>query len=276
MAPLQMLRKRLAGLGAGGRLPGNIARDMHRMIKRTHALELEPYEFTNVRMTSTGSVEEYQHAAILPHEAFAVMAEHSDGLELLLGPGGGDSLAEFWGHMHDEDWLLSHPVAGAIAAGPTKVIPVKLHGDDAKGFLMLSWASMQTRTCHRVLFGVLELSTCPGHMSEDHLWHIMRWSLESLGSGRFPARYHRGRPWEPGRRRDRAGQPLNRLGYRGAHATFASDWALPKELFKLSSHYNNTSCCHRCTTQKGGGPHSCSIVDRTSPGFQERRSDLEF
>eukprot|EP00969_Alexandrium_andersonii_P244447 10800940-Alexandrium_andersonii.AAC.1 len=88
-------------------------------------------------------VDVYDHTVILPHDIFAAAASRNP--EALLGAPDAERLLQFWGAARDQEWFQEHPLKDVALADPARTIPVRVHGDGCKGFVVYSWTSAVSR-----------------------------------------------------------------------------------------------------------------------------------
>ena len=99
-------------------------------------------------------METYTHKLLLPHEVFGALASSPRGQSLLLGDAGPDGPAQFWQACGHEEFFEAHPFRDAVLQDPASCIPIKLHGDGAKGFCVSSWAPVLLRRFVRFMITV--------------------------------------------------------------------------------------------------------------------------
>ena len=171
-------------------------------------------------------------------------------------------LLEFWSHASSTEWYASHPYKDMIASSPATVMPLRLHGDDCKLFIILSWCPVGRQFSNRIIFTLWDRDNVVADILEAGAASNLCWSLHALGSGRWPDCDHRGRPWSKtiwknSTRAARAGQPLCEGNLRAVLVAWTGDWKFDREMFGLAEHYNTTEICFRCgaSTQRGSLRH---------------------
>ena len=82
-------------------------------------------------------VEHRYHAFVLPHELFSFLAGGQRHKELFNETTGAQGVVNFWNMMQCEEWYAAHPQKLKVEASPERYIPLRLHGDECKGFLVL-------------------------------------------------------------------------------------------------------------------------------------------
>ena len=190
-------------------------------------------------------MEKYEHFCILPHELVSACSadmrtamSHSD-------------LLEFWSRASRSEWYANHPYKGMIASSPSTVMPLRLHGDDCKGFTILSWCPVGREFSNRTLFTLWDHDSVVADIVEAEVASILCWSLHALGTGRWPDCDHLGRPWSKtiwnnSMRATRAGQPLVEGNLRAVLVAWTGDWKFYREMFGLAAHYNASDICFKC------------------------------
>ena len=140
----------------------------------------------------------------LPQEVFSVLHDHFPShFHKVFSTG---SLREWWDHIPDERRQL-HPFFDARRTATT--VPLRLYGDDiavAKTVhcLVLLWTSAAS---FRLPAGEAYLPVSSTKLEGtdrqtlEELYKVLRWSLELLCTGKWPAVDHLGRPWPPGSKR---------------------------------------------------------------------------
>ena len=115
---------RLSKLGSSGRYPGNVARDLHRSIRKEFAIDIKPY-----RLRVTLQHKDCITVPVLPpHEMFA--AAWANGHELFgnmyWGSRGAVAVDDFWKKSAGEAWVQNHPM---LQSGTAQAIPCVYHTD---------------------------------------------------------------------------------------------------------------------------------------------------
>ena len=187
---------KLAKCGTLGRQCQNIERDLHSAARKIHCkFDVRPYVLSNVIGKSSkfseggggGLLAFHKHAILLPHEVFAAMYSSNKQQfhrRLLAGCSDGRDCHEFWSTLASETWVVDHPYHEAITTVPSSCIPLRLHGDGAKGFRFISWISvMGARFFWRILVN--------GHYEDDMVDDLgdfepdlaINWSFHALAQG---------------------------------------------------------------------------------------------
>lgn len=159
----------------------------------------------------------------LPHEALLE--------EIMENPGLLEEAKQKRANGHWPEVFYSHPVVRTTPAS-TPIMPLALYMD---GIAMTRNESIfgifiySLLTMRRHLIAVLRKSFlckcgCGGRDTMEPIFHLIRWSLESLAKGRHPTRKHDGSAWSAadGNRCDTAGQKFN---FRGCLVYIKADWA---------------------------------------------------
>ena len=266
---------RLAGLGAGGRLPGNTHRDLlaatgDMPFKRALSTFMVPYRH------GLRGVRAVPQEMLLPHLVVAELYEaYPDEFSTrLLGSDGlGDTsrLQSFWESMEQRHPGVRGNAMLDVASWQQCFIPLAVHGDGvpvsgvgkswSKSFESYSFNSLlgrgstlQFQFLIAGIFKHLASTSAVGH-TQRRVWRKMCWSLTALWHGVHPAEDEYGRAWPAGsRQRARQGSPLCG-GYRGVV------WALRGDLEYFSytlnfPHFNARAPCALCAANADTRPHN--------------------
>ena len=93
---------------------------------------------------------------VCPHEEFALIVRDDSWEDVLFG-GDVAIAARYWHAMRDQPWLLQHNHRELAASRPTETVPIKIHGDDAKGFMITSWSSLCSRKFDRFFTSTMDI-----------------------------------------------------------------------------------------------------------------------
>ena len=237
----------------------NAERDLHRWWKRQPQSRCvcEPFEF---RVPLKGGPS--THAALLPHELFSVIHNHSTRLFHHLFTGSREELQGWWSAAAEtgDAWYTNHP-AIQNCADPARRVPIGIHGDDAgvqggEKILVLTWGSVvraMPTLDSRLIFCMLKVSLCIAATFRE-VYLVLAWSLNALATGIFPDADHKGRVFSrdymPHRAR-LAGQPLAG-GIIACWSEMRGDWKFLREALLLRRHYNAFRVCHLCGACRTG------------------------
>ena len=222
---------------------------------------IEPYTFHVPVDKADGLGSEYRRQSMaLPHETLAFLyAEYPTHFHRVFGT---DKLVEWWGRQ-DAGRLERHPQFDQNRVG--KTIPVRLYGDDvavAKTVhcLVLLWTSLAVLRLPAlealVSVSSTRLERTDGRSIEE-VYRVLRWSLEVLGTGKWPATDHNGEPWPEGSTRAERAEEGEDLaeGWVALSWEIVGDWKWLAEAvgFKTQKrYYNCTDICHKCSASING------------------------
>ena len=234
-------------------------RDMHRWATRQAWRKLLPAPFEVDLPFTANQIDESvaTHAMLLPHEAFARIAEHPDLCQVLF-TGAPGTLEDFWNKSAGCEWFERHPLHDEICRNPTLFVPFGIHGDDggvygsSNSVMVLTWGSVVQELVtldSRILFtGVLLNTAVPGK-TLDAMYKVFVWSLNCLAAGFYPEADHMGKEfspeYEPTRYKLR-GQRLNQAGLRCVFSELRGDWKWQGEALHLDQKYDTNFVCHLC------------------------------
>ena len=239
------------------------ARDFDTYARQTVPLMqmVEPYKFEIPLDNShgLGSVHRVQQMA-LPHELFSVLHEnYPDHFRKAFAT---DHLREWWGHIPAEK-RERHPYFDAGRMATT--VPLRLYGDDiaiAKTvhclvLLLTSAAAFRLPAGEAYLpVSSTRLEGSDARTTEE-VYKVVRWSLEALCKGKWPATDHLGQPWPLGSERARLGEAGADLAgeFKAIIWEICGDWKWLAEAvgFKQQRRYYNCSAiCHKCSARTAG------------------------
>ena len=182
-----------------------------------------------------GKVERFEHFILAPHEVFAALWNSGQAIfkEHMLND---HNPAEYWPHFTSEQWYRDHPYKRVLDESPQLCIPVKVHGDDAKGFYIQSWTSLYTKSFNRFVIWAHCVERMVELLTEDSADKVMNWSMAAMAEGVWPACDWDGQPFRCTRansyRARRAGQQLAG-GWRAIFSAFVGDQKFFVERFGL-------------------------------------------
>lgn len=250
----------LAKLGAHGRWPQNIERDLHRAHRRNGTgLQVRPY---NVEINKRDGTR-VNVSMILPHEVFGSFMSKFPKKAMAWIGGSHHRVLEYWQCARAEDWFRNFPNKFRVESEPEKVLPLRIWADDVasgkSGRCMRAacWsgavANAPSMRRHFLIFGldpkVFSLE------SQDTLWQVVAWSLTQMAIGYYPSLDHQGRCWnedhDPGRLK-LAAQPLASNGYTAVYTQTGADWKYLIELFKLPWTWETIEVCRFCRASRRG------------------------
>ena len=191
----------LAGLGAHGKYPANMHRDLLRAVGAGSALVSSAMDFTLSLQASRSTWVPTLVDIILPHRLFSKMFHQRPGAFKASVLGGEESnIRSFWSAMQDHPILLARPELRS-RADLLKVIPIGLHGDGvsymqrrsgSKSLEVLSWSSLLSRGPTKansfLIFLVVKsvLKDVGFGKSWPIVYKILSWSLTALAQGKWP------------------------------------------------------------------------------------------
>eukprot|EP00974_Lingulodinium_polyedra_P014415 1396721-Lingulodinium_polyedra.AAC.1 len=203
---------------------------------------------------------------LLPHELFAYLSRWPAQFFERVRGSSEDACIRFWKGCRSQEWYRAHPGRSCIDADSSRVIPIRLYGDDAtyhqgKSALVLTWSSASCTNLgswlSRHLITIVPLEHSIDGITIEAVHRVVQWSMHVLLEGRWPARDHNGEPWPVDSWRWKLGKDMTPLAnnYIGALAQVVGDWKWLKENFKLQHSYASRFCCHHCLAVKqGAGP----------------------
>ena len=201
----------IASLGANGRFPANMERDLEARLK--------PSPFSSciahiaLPFKSNFQIKWTDTSVLLPHEVFATLfsLHPAKFIESLLGSSVSRT-TNFWAAMKGHPSMEYHPELRDQAIA-SKTIPISLHGDAvpvagigkswSKSVEIVSWRSMLTTgttltTTFLVFLWHMKLcSTMPERNTLDVFWRRLVWSLTWLQKGKWPDRNEHGVLYHP-------------------------------------------------------------------------------
>ena len=193
--------KKLSSLGAHGRFPNNVHRDLWRHVQDLPRIS----PATTVPMPTKSN--DMMASLLLPHIMFSsLFHEYQDAFFKLMTPDGRGQLEQFWDQCSDAPELQEHPVLQRIDYR-SKCIPIGIHGRGkvwCKAAVVWTWFSLLAHAIP-TLSSLFWIWACvPLHFKDDAggtmdvFWEILAWSLAALFAGQWPARDHRGVRYAPG------------------------------------------------------------------------------
>ena len=230
----------------------NAERSLHRWVNTQIWRDLMPqtYEFLVKAQDprDPDGLLDRVHSCLLPHEVFHTLHSHGHELFEELFTGGVDNLVQWWAEAQRTGgtWYTQHPTINANPDPATRV-PYGLHGDDAgvhgqEQVLVFTWGSVVHRKPtldNRIVFTMLRVRDIAKQHTMQTVYDVLKWSLDALASGKFPAAAHNGvaftKVTDPARWK-LAGQPLAG-GYVGCWAEMRGDWKFLREALHLNEHY---------------------------------------
>ena len=232
-----------------------------------------------------GSVERTQEMA-LPHEMFSVLHENYPSyFHRVLNTG---ELRQWWDHFPEER-RAQHPFFEPGRADMT--IPLRLYGDDiaiAKTVhcLELLWTSA---TAFRLPADQAYLPISSTRLEGtdrrtlEEVYKVVRWSLQALGRGKWPARDHLGQEWDTS---TTAGAHRARLAgtdlageWRALIWEICGDWKWLAESigFKVQKrYYSCKQICHKCGATTAPGPLTYKTLDYADACFADLQMTASF
>ena len=261
----------------------NVERDLHRWAKQlTYASLLpEPYAFEvlGARRGHLG-VQRLQVKVLLPHEVLGSIFRFNEALFNKLFLPSTEALEGFWNREADGEWRRMHPRAGTEVPF-CRCIPLGLWGDDATfnkrdKLLALLWNSVLKEPSTRIPCGALHYKRIVPTITVNALYKVLAWSFTAAASGRYPARDHAGKEFEPGSERATlAGKQLVD-GYLFVYSETRGDLPYQIATFGWPGFAHSVRCCHLCHASKTIPNLWYTDVRREAPHKQTQISHREY
>lgn len=230
-------------------------------------------EFISMNVLKTTSeqptTQKVSFPMLLPHQMFAYLyAHHRRRFNdiFLNGSDSAETLPDFWAQsLARRDPRLKHHVMAERPGWKKCAVPFMVHGDavpcisvgkaGSKSFDCYSWQGVlgvgNSKELKLLMFGLFEANKIADGDSNTmaEIWVVIKWSLESLLSGVWPACDHRGARYRKGTPEgDRANSPL-------AGSYFGVLWCLKADLDHWPKYglrrYSCDRCCQFCNGDKG-------------------------
>lgn len=244
----------LGAAGSGGKLPGNIHRDLLRRLCK--ASRWPPAYWSPIRVWDKRTQSEVRVSVPvwLPHELVYALLRNGNREALLNRRGMCVATQE---HMQRaEHELNSQGLLGVGVWGDA----MPCNWDRSKSVFAFTlnlpglegvWSNMRIP-----LFAMGKEFMLKGSTIDD-VCSVLCWSFVALAAGAFPSNRHDDGPWLPSDawRQHRRGVPLQ---IQGVLAEVRGDWAFMKEAFGLPQHNESEGCCWRCTVTPSGD--GCEMV----------------
>ena len=251
---------KLAKIGARGKYPGNMQRDMSLITGDFAALSgcstTIPIRLKKLNKNVT---EEVPIDFLLPHKLFAALFhEFPSAFEGSLCGGAVGNIAKFWKQMRHHPFVTARPELQG-RHDLHMVIPLALHGDGVKymqtsraggkSMEVLSWSSLLSQGPTKVtnfLTFLLVKNVVKNYgflnLTWPKVWRILCWSLQALASGFWPNTDWDNKEFAEESEDHAKRGTLLAGGYSGVLFTLRSD------LDFLSNHFhlNHTSSNHPC------------------------------
>ena len=246
--------------------------------------KVEPYcfEIPLDNSRGLGSANRTQEMA-LPHEMFALL--HKNYPIHFHKVFATDNLREWWGHISAER-RERHPYFDPGRMATT--VPLRLYGDDiavAKTVhcLVILWTSAVAFRLPADEAYIPVSSTKledTDQRTTEVVYKVVRWSLEILCKGKWPASDHLGRPWPQGSQRARLGAVGADLAgeFRAIIWEICVDWKWLAESIGFKEQRRYLSCreiCHKCGAATTGRL-SYRGLQYSAPCFTELQSTQSF
>ena len=248
----------LAALGAWGKYPANMQRDLLQAVGADCKLKFATCHFKVSLLGPKGVGLPTDVTMILPHKLFSMLYHHRPAAfqSSVLG-GGPGNIRAFWRAMKDHPLVQSNPALRA-REDLFKVVPLGIHGDGvnyqqikagSKSLEVLSWSSLLSKAptkvdCFLIFLIVKSVVTVSGFMKTwPRVYKVLIWSLEALACGTWPTLDWEGRAWEDATSNDfiKQGQPLAE-GYCGLLFVLRSDLDFLANHYGLNHPSSNNPC----------------------------------
>ena len=239
------------------------ARDFETYVRDTVPLiemvEQYKFEIPLDNPTGLGSAHRIQQM-VLPHELFSVLhGNYPDQFRKMFAT---DRLDEWWSHIPAER-RQRHSYFEDDRMATT--VPLRLYGDDI--------AVAKTVHCLVLLFTSAAAFRLPAGeayvpvsstrlegsdwRTTEEVYKVLRWSLEALCKGKWPATNHLGQPWPPGSERARLGEAGADLAgeFKAIIWEICGDWKWLAEAIGFKQQRRYYLCkeiCHKCGARTAG------------------------
>ena len=252
--------ERMAKIGAGGKFPANMQRDLMTISGNFPLLKAETV-VPNIRVKSLkqeGFTEAMDLKFILPHKLFAILFESVPTAfqSSVLGEDA-SNVPRFWAAMKDNPVLAARPDLQG-RADLAKVVPIALHGDGVayqqvraaggKSLEVLSWSSLlskgPTKTNSFLMFLIAKSLVKDQGIGQTwpRVWRVLSWSLRALSAGVWPMTNWDNEDFEEGSLDfEKRGTPLAD-GFSGVVFVLRSDIEFLALHFKLNHPSSNFPC----------------------------------
>ena len=252
--------EKIARIGAAGRLPGNMHRDLLHISGKSLLLQ-DSTVTVPIQLKATKFITKpVPLQFLLPHKLFANLYRSLPNAftASILG-GSPDNILAFWTAMQHHPIVTSRPHLQNMEQVKMKV-PIGIHGDGvaymqvrgagSKSLDALSWSSLLTKGATKVssflmILLVKSVVKDTGVMqSWPRIWRILCWSLEALAQGTSPTHN-----WDHAEFEDKEsidykmrGSPLAG-GYSAMVFVLRADLDFLANHFGLNSPASNKPCC---------------------------------
>ena len=194
--------QRLASIGASGKFPGNMHRDLLQVVSNPVGLQEMTSTFPIKLTVNKKAVRDSLLTFILPHKLFACLF-HSlpKAFETCILGGDKSNAGKFWKAMKHHPFVEARP---ELQKAPNlgKLIPLAIHGDGVsymqtrqaggKSMDVLSWTSLlakgPTKVSSFLMFAVVKAVVKEKGVFNTwgRVWKIICWSLQALAVGVWP------------------------------------------------------------------------------------------
>ena len=157
-------------------------------------------------------------------------------------------------------------------ANPHDFLPIRLHGDGAKGFLISSWSSGTNRKFKKIVYNVCDEETYLSDVGDDEPDEILNWSMDILATGRLPWLDHRFREFPKGSWRYKNRGQLIVGGLKAAFGFYSGDWKFYAERFRFLRYWSMPEMCEDCHCTLTGDA-SFTRLDADHDSFRPRPID---
>ena len=261
--------KDLSKLGAHGRHPGNIKRDLVGLLGAPQVPEayVIQAEMAIPKLNGPGNhTQVMDFPILLPHEVFAHLhqAHPTRFGQLFLDSGNCKTLEDFWGTaMQRKDPRLRYHPMVKKTGWMSNTIPISVHGDGvactavgkpgSKSFEAYSWQGLMSngnsKEAKLYILGLFE--SCKTENTMHAAWEVVMWSFHWLFEGKWPDRDHTGAIYRKGTMEARRALTLLAVGKIGVI------WSLKADLDHLNKAYglrrfNSDTPCEFCPANRSG------------------------
>ena len=256
---------KLAGMGAGGKFPSNIERDLSRYMDTVFGCNCHVFQCKAFVRDIKSVCKEVDVGMLLPHEiAHWIWRIAPDAFAELFSV---DRLEEFWRRtiIQNEEWFQNHPMRERIvgASDRSKFLAIHFFGDDGtlrksrvmKTMTFFSALGTRLSALHsRIPCYVLPRHICLDDITESRLQECLVWSMEMWLTGRFPNFGPSGEDWAAGSLQSKLAGEQICGGYIGVYCGTVADALWIDQHYRYEQSWSKVDICTRCCAQNAAGP----------------------
>eukprot|EP00435_Cladocopium_sp_Y103_P046777 s1128_g13.t1 len=253
--------EKLSKLGSSGVHVNNMYRDIARYIDSIGNLP----PTTAVEIPTKHGDE--KTGLMLPHEIFSFLFHnYPNAFKKLFMPGGQTEVEKFWRQCSGASSLKNQPALQRL--DPKKAIPVGVHGDEVPiggrgkvwcklavvlSFFSLLASAMPTKQSLLLIWACNPARFVLGDQgSVDSFMLVLRWSLNALFSGKWPAADHNGERYHPQSREAKKAGTYLAGGFYGIVMALVGDLDYFNKFLGLPHWSSAKNPCGRCLCTKAG------------------------